>query len=128
VEQVLGPAGTAFLFDTSGVHRQAMPILEARRAVFYCYHDPHVPLQQEDVEYGRYQPLLLRASYLGGLSAEDQRLLGFGDRTNDRPEFVRDGGHRGFQALLRWAFACKLWAGHHARRVTGKLRRLLLRR
>lgn len=35
-----GVAGTAFLFDTSGIHRQAMPILEPRNAVFLNYHDP----------------------------------------------------------------------------------------
>src|SRR5262249_46032052 len=68
VVQVTGPAGTAFLFDTSGIHRQSVPILEPRRAVFYNYHDPLVPLQAEDVAYYRYHPLLLNAAFLGGLT------------------------------------------------------------
>ncbi len=83
-EQVLvnGQAGTAFLFDTTGIHRQSTPMLEPRIAAFYCYHDASLPLQAEDVAYGRYHPLLLNAAFLGGLSAEQQRILGFGDRRN----------------------------------------------
>src|SRR5215471_21305080 len=51
--QITGQAGSAFLFDTSGIHRQAVPILEPRQAVFYNYHDPSVPLQAEDRHYYR---------------------------------------------------------------------------
>jgi hypothetical protein len=51
--EVTGPAGTAFLFDTTGIHRQGVPILEPRQAVFYTYHGPNVPLQQEDIAYDR---------------------------------------------------------------------------
>src|SRR5436853_425776 len=43
--EVSGPAGLAFLFDTSGFHRQNVPILEPRQAVFFAYHDPKLPLQ-----------------------------------------------------------------------------------
>ena len=53
IVEMTGPAGTAFLFDTSGTHRQSVPILEPRHAVFYNYHDPAVPLQREDVDYDR---------------------------------------------------------------------------
>lgn len=42
--EFLGAAGSAVLFDTSGIHRQGIPILEPRQAVFYNYHDPDVPL------------------------------------------------------------------------------------
>ncbi len=42
------------------------------KLAFYCYHDPALPLQQEDIEYGRYHPLLLNAAFLGGLSSEQQ--------------------------------------------------------
>src|SRR5437763_1201245 len=81
VVEVPGRAGTAFLFDTSCVHRQNIPILEERHAAFFNYHDPGVPLRQEDIEYYRYHPLLLNAAFLGDLSAEEQRILGFGDKT-----------------------------------------------
>jgi len=88
-----GIAGTAFLFDTSGIHRQSTPILEPRIAAFYCYHDPALPLQQEDIEYGRYHPLLLNAAFLGGLSSEQQRMLGFGGKSertvNNATEKIR---------------------------------------
>src|SRR5205823_1061111 len=39
IVELAGPAGTAFLFDTSGIHRQGVPMLEPRRAIFYNYHD-----------------------------------------------------------------------------------------
>ena len=89
IVELIGPAGTAFLFDTSGIHRQGVPMLEERQAIFYNYHDPNVPLQEEDVTYYRYHPLLLNAAFLGGLLEEDQRILGFGNKTNFLPAFER---------------------------------------
>src|SRR3977135_2611829 len=68
--ELTGPAGTAFLFDTSGIHRQSVPMLEPRQAIFYNYHDPRVRLQTEDVNYYRYHPLLLNAAFLSELSSE----------------------------------------------------------
>jgi len=85
--QLAGPAGTAFLFDTSGIHRQGVPMLEPRHVVFFNYHDPAVRLQKDDIEGNRYHPLLLNAAFLGNLSEEDQRILGFGDKTNYVPAF-----------------------------------------
>ncbi len=125
VLEVLGPAGTAFLFDTSGTHRQSVPILEKRWAVFYGYHDPAVPLQTEDVEYYRYHPLLLNAAFLGNLSKEDERILGFGDRRHYQEHFVRRSGHRGFHAVIRRVFDLKLRVDGFRGRVARRLRRLL---
>jgi hypothetical protein len=87
--EVKGPAGTAFLFDTSAIHRQGVPMLETRQALFYNYHDPSVPLQHEDVITNRYHPMLLNAAFLGNLSDEDRRILGFGNKTNFIPAFER---------------------------------------
>ena len=123
--EVLGPAGTAFLFDTSGIHRQSIPILEKRWAVFFGYHDAAVPLQAEDVAYYRYHPLLLNAAFLGGLSAEDQRILGFGDRRGYQEHFVRRTEHPGFHAAVRRIFGLKLRVDGFCGRVTRRLRRLL---
>jgi hypothetical protein len=123
--EVLGPAGSAFLFDTSGIHRQSIPILEARQAVFYNYHDPNVPLQQEDVDYYRYHPLLLCAAFLGYLSEEDQRILGFGTKTTYQPLHERQTIHRGFHGLTTWTFRIKLLVGEYRRRVSGKLLKVL---
>jgi hypothetical protein len=127
VEELLGPAGTAFLFDTSGIHRQAVPVLEPRQAVFYNYHDPSVPLQQEDVEYYRYHPLLLNAALLGGLTAEDYRVLGFGDKRNFQPSFTRRPGHPAFQALAQRCYDGTLLFAEWSGRVFGRLRRVLTR-
>ena len=80
-----GPAGTGFLFDTSGIHRQGVPMLERRQVVFMNYHDPRVRLQKADIESYRYHPLLLNAAFLGDLTEEDRQILGFGDKRNYRP-------------------------------------------
>jgi hypothetical protein len=123
--EATGRAGTAFLFDTSGIHRQSVPILEERLAVFYNYHDPSVPLQKEDVAYYRYHPLQLNAAFLGGLSDEDRRVLGFGNKTHYQPEFERAPEHEGFQRLMQFGYGAKLTLGEFGRRVTGKLKRIL---
>ena len=125
--EVSGPAGLAFLFDTSGTHRQGVPILEPRQAVFYNYHDPSVPLQQEDINYYRYHPLLLNAAFLGNLSEEDRRILGFGNKTNYRPGFERNGTHTLFQGAVRTAFNAKLRVGDFRQRVLARVRRILRR-
>jgi hypothetical protein len=126
--EMLGPAGTAFLFDSSGTHRQGIPICEPRQAVFYNYHDPAIPLQHEDVEYYRYHPLLLNAALLGGLSAEDYRVLGFGDKTNYQPDFARRPEYPVLQRLLERGHAMRMYVGGWSRRVIGRITRLLRRR
>src|SRR6266550_2529590 len=102
--ELSGPAGTVFMFDTSAIHRQSIPILEPRQAIFFGYHDPKIPLQPDDIDYYRYHPLLLNAAFLGNLSPEDQRILGFGDKTNFQPAFVRSDNpsvsYRAFCASL----------------------------
>jgi hypothetical protein len=110
--QVLAPAGTAVLFDTTGIHRQSVPMLEPRQAVFYDYHDPDVPLQAEDVRYNRYHPLVLNAAFLGGLTAEDHRILGFGDKKQFVVGFVRKPAnpvtHRFSEVTLRFAHTWRI--------------------
>ena len=89
VVEMFGQAGSAFMFDTSGIHRQGVPMLERRHAIFLNYHDPQVRLQEGDRKFYRYHPLLLNAAFLGNLSADDQKLLGFGNKTNFIPGYVR---------------------------------------
>jgi hypothetical protein len=123
--EVTGPAGTAFLFDSSGTHRQGMPILEARQAIFLVYHDPRVRLAQEEVTYYRYHPLILNAAFLGNLSAEDQRILGFGNKTNFQPAFERSArtpiGYKAFNAAIN----AQLRIENLTERIGARLRRLL---
>jgi hypothetical protein len=122
--EVLGAAGTAFLFDTGGIHRQGVPMLEPRQAVFYCYHDPSVPLQDEDVAYNRYHPLLLNAAFLGSLTKEHERVLGFGDKANSSPGFVRGSAagmlHRAAELAMRAWLLTRAY-GHFA---VARMRRL----
>ena len=103
IVDVMGPAGTAFIFDTSGIHRQAVPVREERNAVFYCYHDPDVPLAQDNIDFYRYHPLLLNAAFLGGLTEEDCRILGFGSKKSFIPAFEPppryDPLHRAFRLV-----------------------------
>ena len=116
-----GPAGSAFLFDTSGIHRQGVPMLEPRQAVFYNYHDPHVRLQKEDRDFYRYHPLLLNASFLGELSKDDQHILGFNNKTSFIPAWERPAEHSVFQDVFRIAFSTKLWVEKFKERVAARL-------
>jgi hypothetical protein len=93
--------------------------------VFLTYHDPRVPLQAEDVAYYRYHPLLLNAAFLGGLTDEHRRILGFGKQTNFIRGFQRRPDHTWFQAAGRRLFAWKLRARELRQRLGGKLGRLL---
>jgi len=122
--EVMGPAGSAFLFDTSGTHRQGVPMLEVRRAVFYNYNEPAVPLQEEDIKYYRYHPLLLNAAFLGNLSAEDQRILGFGNKTNYQHAFERTPKHIILQGAFRSALEIAIRANALRERVMARLKRL----
>ncbi len=128
IVQVTGPAGSAFLFDTSGIHRQATPVLESRQAVFLNYHDPAVALQREDVEYYRYHPLLLNAAFLGNLTQEDQRILGFGDKRNYQHGFVRKRRYPALEMMNRSLVETVMEMNHmmhYPRRIVAKVRSVL---
>ncbi|MEP6741364.1 MAG: phytanoyl-CoA dioxygenase family protein [bacterium] len=124
VAELKGSAGTAFLFDTSGIHRQGVPMLESRRAIFYNYHDPDVALQKEDIDYYRYHPLLLNAAFLGNLSAENQRILGFGNMTNYTHAFERAPKHTLLQTTSRLALEAVIRANTFRDRVAARLKSL----
>lgn len=123
IVELLGPAGTAFLFDTSGTHRQGVPMLEPRWAVFYNYHDPDVRLQKSDTDFYRYHPLLLNAAFLGNLAEDDQRILGFGNKTNYIPAWERPPEHTSLQGAFRVALNAKLWVNNIRERVAARLSR-----
>ncbi len=123
--ELMGTAGTAFLFDTSGIHRQGVPMLEARRAIFYNYHDSSVPLQKEDVDYYRYHPLLLNAAFLGNLSSEDQRILGFGNMKNFMPAFERAVAPPALYHFLGAALNVQLRLSNWSERLFARLRHVL---
>jgi phytanoyl-CoA dioxygenase PhyH len=123
IAELLGPAGTAFLFDTSGIHRQSVPMLESRQACFFNYHNPSVQLQQEDLDYYRYHPLILNAAFLGGLSAEDRRILGFGNKTNFKPAYVRGAQPSIFYRVLGRAYHGELRLKKLNEMIAARLRR-----
>jgi hypothetical protein len=122
IEELNGPAGSAFMFDTSGIHRQSVPMLEPRHALFYNYHDPDVPLSPEDIQGDRYHPLLLNAAFLGNLTAEDQRILGFGNKTNYIPNFERPMKHKLLHGFFSAAHNVNLRVQDFRVRLTTKLK------
>jgi hypothetical protein len=67
--------------------------------------------------------LLLNAAFLGGLSDEDRRILGFGDKTHYIPNFQRRPRHAGFQGAMRLGYGAKLRAGGLIERVRARLSR-----
>jgi hypothetical protein len=124
VVEMLGPAGTAFIFDTSGIHRQGVPMLERRHAVFYNYHDPQVPLQEDDRKFYRYHPLLLNAAFLGNLSLEDQKLLGFGNKTHFNPAYIRPAKPPFLYSVFVATLNLQLHASSLRERIVAKLNRM----
>lgn len=124
--EVLGPAGTAFLFDTSGIHRQSVPILEPRHALFYDYHDPSVRLEPDNVNY-RYHPLLLNAAFLRNLTPEDQRILGFGNKQNFVPAHEQPEKHAVLQRAFTFAFDVELRVRSFHERLIARINRTLKR-
>jgi hypothetical protein len=123
--ELTGEGGTAFLFDTSGIHRQGVPMLEPRWAIFYNYHDPDVPLQKEDVDYYRYHPLLLSAAFLGNLTDEDRRILGFGNKRNFLPAFERLSRPPALYYFFGAAFSVQLRFAKLRERVIARLSQIL---
>ena len=124
IVELTGPAGTAFLFDSSGIHRQGVPMLEPRRAIFLNYHDPRVSLQEEDITYYRYHPLLLNAAFLGNLSCEDQRILGFGNKTNFQPAFERQAGIPAGYKAFNASYDARLAIASVRERISARLKRV----
>lgn len=98
-------AGSTFLFDTAGIHRQSSPVLKPRQVVFFNYHDARVPLQEIDRKAYRYHPLVLNAAFLGDLSVEDQRILGFGNHRKYQPGYRPELRYRRLAAAYSWVFA-----------------------
>jgi len=119
IVEVVGPAGTAILYDTSGIHCQASSSRESVREVSLGYRDPSVPLRQEDVASQR--PLLLNAAFLGGLGHEEQRILGFGNKTNCQAEIPRQAPHGCWQWLLESCCSCKLFVDEWRHRIGARL-------
>ncbi len=128
VIELSGAAGTVFMFDTSAIHRQSIPILEPRQAVFFGYHDPKVPLQPDDIDYYRYHPLLLNAAFLGDLSPVDQRILGFGNKTNFQPAFQRRDQPPLIYEVFAVSHGARLHFQHLQQRIVARLKRVLGRR
>lgn len=123
IEELNGPAGSAFMFDTSGIHRQSVPMLEPRHALFYNYHDPDVRLSAEDIAGNRYHPLLLNAAFLGNLTAEDERILGFGNKTNFIPAYERTSNHKLLHGLFSALHDINLRINDFQVRLATKLKR-----
>jgi hypothetical protein len=126
--EIKGRAGTAFLFDSSGIHKQAVPILKERYAIFYNYHDPQVPLANEAIDYYRYHPLILNAAFLGNLSPEAQRILGFGNKTRYIPAFARKTEHRVFYQTMDRVFSACVRVSDFNERAVDRLKRILQRK
>jgi hypothetical protein len=93
--------------------------------VFFNYHDPVVPLSQEDIEFYRYHPLLLNAAFLGNLSEEDRDILGFGDKTNYRPAFERSSPAKTLHRTFSRIYDVSLRLSHFRTRILSRLQHSL---
>ena len=122
IADMKGPAGSTFLFDTAGIHRQSSPVLKPRWVVMYNYHDIRVPLQKLDLSAYRYHPLILNAAFLGGLSAEEQRILGFGNQSQYQEGHPLEVRHPFLQSSATWLYRRYLTAEHGVEQAREALR------
>ena len=121
---ITGKAGTAILYDSSGIHNmEHIPVKEPRIAAFLNYRDPNIKVQPEDIEYYRYHPLILNSAFLGGLSAEDKRVLGFGDKTNYIPNYERPDKYSVFQKTLGKTYDALMLSDNISKRVIAKVKK-----
>jgi hypothetical protein len=125
IAELYANAGTVFLFDTSGIHRQGVPILEPRQACFYNYHHPEVRLEQESIDSYRYHPLALNAAFLGDLSREEMRILGFGRKTNYIHAYERKTKSTAFADRLQRVHVANIRMKEFNSRVVGRLKWML---
>ena len=79
------------------------------------------------MDYYRYHPLLLNAAFLGNLTEEHRRILGFGDKTNYIPLFEREVQHAGFQTVAGVGYDTKLRTEEFVGRVRSKLKNVIRR-
>jgi hypothetical protein len=122
IVEMKAPAGTVVVFDTSGIHRQGAPILEPREAVFLNYHDPTVKIQEESLRSYRYKPLILNAAFLGGRSAEDYRILGFGEKSQYQHSHISHSRFETSRRIYELSHNVNLLVKDIAARFVGKLR------
>ena len=123
IRHVTGKAGTAFLFDTSGIHRQNYPVLVSRNVAFFNFHDPSFPIQSLDKTYDRYAPLLLNAAFLSDLTKEQERILGFGDKRYFEEAFVPKQRYPVLHQMVQLALTSRLLGqdfGQFIRRLIAK--------
>ncbi|MBY6188477.1 phytanoyl-CoA dioxygenase family protein [Marinobacter hydrocarbonoclasticus] len=128
IESITGPAGTVFLFDTCGIHRQNSPVLTPRNVVFYTFHDPATPIQALDRRFHRYAPLQLNAACLGSLTLEQQRILGFGDERYAQYQTAPEQRFATLHRAVQWQLKAALTAGDWINRLgqlAGSVRRRL---
>ena len=69
-------------------------------------------------------PLLLNAAFLGNLSAEDQRILGFGDKSNYRHAYERPSKHTTLQKTFMGLFEISIRISAFRERVSARLKRM----
>ena len=69
--------------------------------------------------------MLLNAAFLGNLTEEDKRVLGFGDKRSYQENHVRKTGHRTYHAAVQQFFDLKLRWEEFRGRVAARLDRLL---
>ena len=74
----LGKAGTVVIFNTAGIHCQNSPNLLPRNAAFYTFHSPEIQIDQSEMEYNRYEPLLISNEFIDDtFTMSDLKMLGF---------------------------------------------------
>ena len=89
--------------------------------------DPRIPLQKEDVDYYRYHPLALNAAFLGGLTPDQMKLMGFGSKAQYQPNYIRKPARPLIHAALTGLNALDVTLSPWLRRARDKVLSLAAR-
>ena len=83
-------------------------------------------LEPDNLNY-RYHPLLLNAAFLGNITVEDQRILGFGNKQNYIAAHEKPAKHSALQRAFTAAFDVELRARNFHERLMARLNRTFRR-
>lgn len=129
IVHAIGKAGTVIIFDTSGVHCQHSPNLSLRHAVLYTFNIPNISIDQSELDYGRYMPLLIRNEFIDDTFSIDQlKFLGFLQKAKPAFNPQKYTRYSTLASLIRFELEATIYfhyyVGSNFKRIINKIKKV----